>query len=87
MRYEEFAACTQWWGGEAREGREANEFAWKVSAKEIKAGGYNLDLTNPALGDDLAHRSPKELVDELIKTEREIMSLLDDLEDALGGGA
>lgn len=87
MRYEEFADCTKWWGREAREGRGANEFAWKVSAKEIKAGGYNLDLANPAVGNDLAHRSSEELVDELIKTEHEILSLLDDLKGVLGGGA
>ncbi|MBT2390677.1 SAM-dependent DNA methyltransferase [Streptomyces sp. ISL-1] len=84
MRYEEFGDCAQWWGGEAREGREENKLAWKVSAKDVKAGGYNLDLANPNVGDDLAHRSPTDLVDELIKTEREILGLLGELKAELG---
>ncbi|RBM22529.1 class I SAM-dependent DNA methyltransferase [Streptomyces sp. PT12] len=79
MRYEEFADCAKWWGGEARKGREQNEFAWKVSAADIESGGYNLDLANPHAGDDLAHRSPEDLVDELIKTEQEILGLLGEL--------
>jgi type I restriction enzyme M protein len=87
MRYEEFADCSRWWGGEARAAREENEFAWKVLASDIKAGGYNLDLANPHVGDDLAHRSPADLVDELIKTEHEILGLLGELKGELGAGA
>ncbi len=86
MRYEEFAGCAQWWGGEGRESREQNERAWSVSAEQIAASGYNLDLTNPRVGDDLFHRPPAELVDELIKTEQEILGLLGELRAELSGG-
>ncbi|GHT89051.1 hypothetical protein AGMMS49543_27930 [Betaproteobacteria bacterium] len=43
----EFDREKAWWGGTARQGREANEYAWKVSAEEIAARNYNLDCKNP----------------------------------------
>ncbi|KOG50552.1 N-6 DNA methylase [Streptomyces decoyicus] len=79
MQLEEFAGCVDWWGGEKREGREPSEYAWKVQAEEVTASGFNLDIANPHIGDDLAHRTPEELVDELIKTEMQILGLLKDL--------
>lgn len=84
MRYEEFAECAKWWGGEGRTGREANECAWKVDASEIAEGGYNLDLSNPQASGDLTHRSPEDLVDDLINTEREILDLLGEVKAELG---
>lgn len=42
MRIEEFEPEKKWW-----DKRQENEFAWKVSFKDIKAGGYNLDIKNP----------------------------------------
>ncbi|MGH3850074.1 MAG: N-6 DNA methylase, partial [Pseudonocardiaceae bacterium] len=83
MQYEEFADCVEWWGGEDRERRETNERAWKVHAKDIKTSGYNLDLANPHEGNNLAHRPPGELVEELIKTENEILGLLDEINQEL----
>lgn len=83
MQYEEFADCAAWWGGKGREGREPNERAWKVATEEIKSGGYNLDVANPHAGDDLAHRPPEELVGELIKTEKEILALLNEITQQL----
>jgi type I restriction enzyme M protein len=84
MRVEEFDSCVEWWGGEKREGREEGGSAWKVSAADIEKAGYNLDIPNPHAGEDLAHRSPEELVDELIKTEREILGLLEELREEIG---
>lgn len=79
MRDEEFDECIAWWGGRGRENREENERAWRVPFADIMAGGYNLDLTNPDTGDDLAHRSPQELIADLVATEREILGLLEGL--------
>ncbi|MEU0517410.1 hypothetical protein [Streptosporangium sp. NPDC006007] len=79
MRDEEFDECIAWWGGRERENREENERAWRVPFADIMAGGYNLDLTNPDTGDDLAHRSPQELIADLVATEREILGLLEGL--------
>jgi len=47
----EFDAEKKWWGTpDARggfKGRRTNGVAWKVSADEAKANGYNLDFRNP----------------------------------------
>jgi len=47
IRIEEFEAEKAWWNK-----REENEFAWRVSIEQIKAGNYNLDLKNPHRKDD-----------------------------------
>lgn len=75
----------EWWGGERREGREEGGNAWKVPAIEIEKAGFNLDISNPHAGEDLDHRSPEELVNELIKTESEIVALLEELREETGG--
>lgn len=80
MVYEEFADCEAWWGGPDREGRVATERAWQVPTGDVVVAGYNLDLRNPNRPDDLAHRPPAELVAELIDAERELLSLLEDLQ-------
>jgi type I restriction enzyme M protein len=79
MRFEEFDPCVQWWGGERRQDREEGPHAWRVLASEIGTSGYNLDIANPNAGNDLVHRTPRDLVEELIKTEREILQLLEGL--------
>ncbi|HEY0637422.1 MAG TPA: class I SAM-dependent DNA methyltransferase [Pseudonocardiaceae bacterium] len=79
MRYEEFAACQEWWTN-----RVENDRAWRVPIADIEANGYNLDLRNPTRPDDLAHRPPAELLTELIETEREILTLLDKLQSEIG---
>ncbi|MGW3506844.1 type I restriction-modification system subunit M [Streptomyces sp. NPDC000994] len=84
MRIEEFQPCVEWWGGKEREGREAGEQAWVVPAADIIASGFNLDIANPHTGAELAYRTPEELVDELVKTETEILRLLKELREGLG---
>lgn len=85
MRFEEFEPCVDWWGGKQREGREVGEQAWVVPASDIIESGFNLDIANPHVGDDLKHRTPEELVDELVKTETEILGLLKGLRAGLEG--
>lgn len=75
MRFEEFADCQLWW-----KKRTENERAWRVLASDVAGNGYNLDLRNPNRPDDLSHRPPKELLAELVDTEREILTLLEKLE-------
>lgn len=87
MRVEEFDPCVDWWGGEKREGRKEGDNAWKVSAADIEKAGYNLDMPNPHSKDEVTHRSPAELVDELIKTESDILGLLRSLREELGNTA
>jgi type I restriction enzyme M protein len=85
MRFEEFAACTEWWGGTKRTGRVENKNAWRVDASQFAETNWNLDLKNPNRADELAHRPPSELVAELIKTEHEILELLKELDAEFGG--
>ncbi|ODA69385.1 class I SAM-dependent DNA methyltransferase [Streptomyces sp. AVP053U2] len=85
LRVEEFEPCVEWWGGEKRESRKEGGNAWKVPATEIEKAGFNLDVSNPHVGEDLDHRSPEELVHELIKTESEILGLLEEMRQELGG--
>jgi type I restriction enzyme M protein len=80
MRYEEFSGCQAWWGGRKREGRVETEQAWQVPFADIRASGYNLDLHNPNRAASLEERSPKDLVAELIETERELLSLYEQLQ-------
>ncbi len=75
MRFEEFAGCQQWW-----EKRTESDRAWRVLAGNVSGNGYNLDLRNPNRPDDLSHRPPKELLAELIDTERDLLALLEKLE-------
>lgn len=56
MRIEEFEAEKAWW-----ENREETERAWRVTAEDIAAGGYNLDVTNPNVVDD-GHEDPDVLL-------------------------
>ena len=51
---------------------------------DLEANGFNLDLRNPNRPDDLAHRSPTELINELITTELQILNLLEDLSVEFG---
>jgi type I restriction enzyme M protein len=46
----------------------------------MAGNGYNLDLHNPNRPNDLSHRPPKELLAELIFTERDILALLEKLD-------
>lgn len=64
LRYEEFEPLQQWWNN-----RQENEHAWKVTAEQIAANDYNLDVNNPNSVDetkDLTTRQIVELIEELI---------------------
>jgi type I restriction enzyme M protein len=74
IRFEHLQGCIDWWGGLKRNGREEGPFAWKVTAEEVKARGYNLDIKNPhAVADD--HGNPEELLAKLAAVEVETTRL------------
>lgn len=87
LQYEEFVGCEAWWGGPQRAGRVETEQAWRVSAEVIAADGFNLDLHNPNRPDDLAHRTPEELIDDLIEVESSLLTLLRSLRRELSDGS
>ena len=74
IRLEHLQPCIDWWGGAKRKGREETERAWKVTADEVKARGYNLDIKNPHTVED-DHGDPEKLLDELTKAEADAVAL------------
>jgi len=82
IRVEHFQPCVKWWGGAKRKGRKETEVAWKVSADEVKARGYNLDFKNPHTVED-DHGDPEELLAKLNAAEKEAASLRDQLKAIL----
>ncbi|MBI5366572.1 MAG: SAM-dependent DNA methyltransferase [Planctomycetes bacterium] len=90
MRFEEFAECQAWWGGQARKARTETDRAWCVAAKDLvktDAEGrvtVNLDLKNPHQKEDLAHLPPEELLADLVEKEHRILALLGEIQVELG---
>ena len=82
IRLEHLQGCIDWWGGAKREGREETDRAWKVTADEITARGFNLDIKNPHT-EDANHGDPEELLAGLTAAEAETTSLRDQLKAIL----
>ena len=82
IRVEHLDPCVDWWGGPERAGRVETDQAWKVSADDIKARGYNLDIKNPhTVADD--HGDPVVLLAALNAAEAEAAGLRDQLKAIL----
>jgi len=82
VRFEHLKGCIDWWGGAKRKGRVETRQAWKVTADEAKARGYNLDIKNPHMvADD--HGDPEELLKSLKAAEAETTHLRDQLQAIL----
>jgi len=78
IRFEHLQGCIDWWGGAKREGREETPQTWKVTAEDVKARGYNLDIKNPhTVADD--HGDPQVLLERLNAAEAETASLRNQL--------
>ncbi len=82
IRLEHLADCAAWWGGPRREGRVETKRAWKVSAEEVKARAYNLDIKNPhTVAED--HGDPETLLQDLTAAEAEVTAIRDQLKAIL----
>ena len=82
IRLEHFQGCIDWWGGKERKGRKGMPQAWKVSAEDIKARGYNLDIKNPhSVAAD--HGDPETLLANLAAAEAQTGALRDQLKAIL----
>ena len=61
-------------GGKERIGREETPNAWRVTADEVKARSYNLDIKNShSVADD--HGDPESLIADLATAEAETSAL------------
>ena len=84
-RYREFKPLLEWW-----DDREETDQAWKVGIDAVlkydDAGNLlsaNLDVKNPNAGDDIEHRPPEELVADIVRKERQILALMEEIEEML----
>lgn len=82
IRQEHLQDCVEWWGGPERAGREETDRAWKVSAEDIKARGYNLDIKNPHTAED-DYGDPEALLAALNAAEAETARLREQLKGIL----
>ena len=86
IRLEHLQGCIDWWGGESRKGRKETERAWRlpaqVTAEEVKARDFNLDIKNPhTLNHD--YGDPEELLEKLTAAETETTALREQLTEIL----
>jgi len=88
MRFEEFEDCLKWW-----KKREANEQAWKVPVADVlkhdETGNListNLDIKNPNRNQDLEHLPPEQLAEAILKKERRIAEIMEEIKGVLAGG-
>ncbi|MBL9164430.1 MAG: N-6 DNA methylase [Planctomycetaceae bacterium] len=50
--------------------------SWSVDAKKIDAGTFDLSVKNPDGGEEVAHRSPEEIMDEIAALDAECVDVL-----------
>jgi type I restriction enzyme M protein len=74
IRVEYLKPCVDWWGGAARKGRKETDLAWRVTAEDVKARGYNLDIKNPHTVEE-DHGDPEELLRRLNEAEAKAAEL------------
>jgi type I restriction enzyme M protein len=79
LQVEEFEPLHEWWHD-----RLETAQTWTAPVAVVKANGYNLDLRNPNREDDLAHRPPALLLDEVLRSEQALVALLREMEVSLG---
>ena len=82
IRLEHLQGCIEWWGEPDRAGRRETERAWKVTADEVKARGYNLDVKNPHTQAD-EHGDPADLMAKLTAADAETAAVRDRLKAIL----
>jgi type I restriction enzyme M protein len=78
IRIEHLQGCIDWWGGLKRKDRKEGPQAWRVTADEVKTGGYNLDIKNPHIV-AAAYGDPRVLLDQLNVAEARAVKLRDEL--------
>lgn len=84
MRFEEFQTEIDWWGSEEDgfASRVETEHAWKVSIEDIVSRNYNLDISNPHVGEQVSH-DPDELLAQYNAQQAQIHGLRDQLKSIL----
>ena len=81
LRFDEFEACLLW-----RKEPTESDLAWKVLASDVlkyDSDGallsVNLDIKNPRALGDIAHLPPHELVENILRKEKQLIGIIDDI--------
>lgn len=77
LQIEEFELEKKWWNK-----RKQNQYAWKVSVKEIEERNHNLDIKNPYT-EDIVHTDPEILMAEYEQINKEMIATRDTLKNEL----
>jgi len=86
IRIEHLRRCIEWWGGLERKGRVQTDVAWRVSAEDVRARGYNLDIKNPHITAK-EHGEPQDLLADLNATEADVERLRNRTKELLRGAS
>ena len=79
IKNEEFNPIREWW-----KDKKENEFAWKVSIKDIVKNNYNLDIKNPHIVESVKLKTPQEIIEKFYTNQQNITILLSKLQEELG---
>ena len=79
VRDEDLIDCFKKW-----ENREISENSWIVPVTDIIENGYDLKAQNPNRKEVMSYPEPEELIESVIKKEKEILDILEELRDVLG---
>ena len=89
MQFDEFADCISWF---KKKNRDENEHAWSVKAENVlkyddtgNLVSCNLDLKNPNSADALEHLPPEKLAADILKKERRIIEIMEEIQKEIGG--
>ena len=89
MQFSEFGDCITWF---KKKDRDENDHAWSVEAQNIlkyddngNLMSCNLDLKNPNSADALEHQPPEKLVADILKKERRIIEIMEEITSELEG--
>jgi type I restriction enzyme M protein len=82
ITFQEFEPVKEWWGNRENP-PTGGESAWKVSIDEIRARNYNLDFKNPNGAGTKEQETPKVVLSEIQKFEKQIQSILDEIKKGL----
>ena len=77
IQHSEFELEKSWWND-----RKENDYAWKVSAEEIKNRNFNLDVSNPNKADESAELSKEKIIQKLEDNLAKTIELIESIKRA-----
>lgn len=60
-----------------------SENSWSIDAKTVDQESFDLSVKNPNVGEEIVHRSPQEIIDEIVALDEEAVEILDSIRGLL----